>query len=46
MIDLRKQYREAKKLAKQLMKAGQISEYLKTLADIRQLQIKMAIAGK
>ncbi len=28
------------------MKAGQISEYLKTLADIRQLQIKMAIAGK
>ena len=39
MIDLKKQFQEAKEKAKELMKAGKIKDYIKQLEVISQLQL-------
>ncbi len=41
MIDLKKQYKEAKKLAKNLMQSGMIGAYLKQLAVVEALQLQL-----
>ena len=39
MIDLKKQFQEAKEKAKDLMQAGKIKDYIKQLEIISQLQL-------
>ena len=42
MIDLKKQYNEAKEKAKMLMRAGMIREYIKQLETLNRLQLQLA----
>ena len=44
MIDLKKQYTEAKEIAKKLMRAGKIREYIKQLERLNNLHLQLQLA--
>jgi len=46
MIDLKKQYREAKEIAKKLMATGNIKAYLKQLSMVESLQVQLITINK